>query len=191
MKGPSNEMQPRILKDEWVQELVKSIAIVNRQVAVTLKANIKKMDRRMGPLLPPQKWEVGEHVIYRLFKEKDHSLSLLWTGPVRIVNKTSVTVHQVEIQKNKQPIHEGMERPITGAISSSSLSFRDNSSKIQILLMIIEAAKLFSLDQMQQVAGMIVSRPVSTKTCAIDIIASTYILKVTGNVSLCCNIMTA
>lgn len=54
-----------------------SVVIVNRQVVVPLKAKIKKMNKRMRPLLHPQKWEVGEQVIYRSLEEKDHSLSPL------------------------------------------------------------------------------------------------------------------
>lgn len=45
-EDPPDEMQPRILMDEWFQNLVKSIAIIYKDLAVILKAKIKKMIKR-------------------------------------------------------------------------------------------------------------------------------------------------
>lgn len=44
--GTANKLQPRVLTDQWMQQLLKFVASTHRQVAVALKANVQKMNKR-------------------------------------------------------------------------------------------------------------------------------------------------
>lgn len=96
---PPDEMQPRVLMDRWVQDMLRTVSATYHQLASGQEANIPKMDKQLGVLLRPVEWNTGDLVIYRRVREKNQELEPQWMGPVRVVNKASPSVYQVEIRK--------------------------------------------------------------------------------------------
>lgn len=96
---PPDELQPRVLTDRWVQDMLRTVSATYHQLASAQNANIPKMDKQLGALLRPAEWNTGDLVAYRGVREKNQVLEPQWLGPVRVVNKASPSVYQVEIRK--------------------------------------------------------------------------------------------
>lgn len=99
-----DEWQPRVLTDQWIQQLSEKIAEVQKDVAVQLGLNIKRMDKYLGWVKNPIEWSVGTKVMYRDFSKKKHSLTPNWQGPCYIVDRASPTVYLVEIKKGPDDV---------------------------------------------------------------------------------------
>lgn len=96
---PPDEMQPRVLMDRWVQDMLRTVSATYHQLASVQETHIPKLDKQLGVLLRPMEWNTGDLVIYRGVREKNQVLEPQWMGPVRVVNKASPSVYQVEIRK--------------------------------------------------------------------------------------------
>ncbi|XP_068799027.1 protein NYNRIN-like [Struthio camelus] len=99
---PPDDLQPRVLTDRWIQEMLKTVSATYHQLALAQEASVPKMDKQLGALLRPMEWNTGDLVMYRGVREKNQVLGPQWMGPVRIVNKASPTMYQVEIRKGKK-----------------------------------------------------------------------------------------
>lgn len=97
--APPDELQPRVLTDRWVQDMLRTVSDTYHQLASVQEANIHKMDKQLGVLLRPMEWNTGDLVSYRGVREKNQELGPQWMGPVRVVNKASSSMYQVEIRK--------------------------------------------------------------------------------------------
>lgn len=96
---PPDELQPRVLTDRWVQDTLRTVCAMYHQLALVQETNIPKMDKQLGVLLHPGEWNTGDLVTYRGVREKNQVLAPQWMGPVRVVNKASPSIYQVEIRK--------------------------------------------------------------------------------------------
>ncbi|GAB0187988.1 protein NYNRIN-like [Grus japonensis] len=96
---PPDELQPRVLTDRWVQDVLRTVSATYHQLASVQDTNIPKMDKQLGVLLHPVEWNMGDLVMYRGVREKNEVLGPQWMGPVRVVNKASPSMYQVEIRK--------------------------------------------------------------------------------------------
>lgn len=96
---PPDELQPRVLTDRWVQDTLRTVSAMYHQLASVQEANIHKIDKQLGALLRPVEWNMGDLVTYRGVREKNQVLGPQWMGPVRVVNKASPSMYQVEIRK--------------------------------------------------------------------------------------------
>jgi len=96
---PPDELQPRVLMDRWVQDILRTVLATYHQLASVQETNIPKMDKQLGALLRPVEWNTGDLVTYRGVREKNQVLAPQWMGPVRVVNKASPSMYQVEIRK--------------------------------------------------------------------------------------------
>lgn len=96
---PPDELQPRVLMDRWVQDLLRTVLAMYHQLALVQETNIPKIDKQLGALLRPVEWNMGDLVTYRGVREKNQVLESQWMGPVRVVNKASPSMYQVEIRK--------------------------------------------------------------------------------------------
>ncbi|XP_072718425.1 protein NYNRIN-like [Ciconia boyciana] len=96
---PPDELQPRVLTDRWVQDMLRTVSAMYHQLASVQETNIPKMDKQLGMLLRPMEWNTGDLVTYRGVREKNQVLGPQWMGPVRVVNKASPSMYQVEIRK--------------------------------------------------------------------------------------------
>lgn len=98
---PPEGFHPRIKTSEYLKQLLETLSQIQQSVAVTLKGNIQKMDKRLSEELKFHEWSVGDKVLYRHFSEKSHPLSPRWMGPCYIINKAGPTVYQIEIHTKK------------------------------------------------------------------------------------------
>lgn len=96
---PPDELQPRVLTDRWVRDMLRTVSATYHQLALVQETNIPKMDKQLGVLLRPAEWNTGDLVTYRGVREKNQVLGPQWMGPVRVVNKASPSMYQVEIRK--------------------------------------------------------------------------------------------
>ncbi|PKU48679.1 protein nynrin-like [Limosa lapponica baueri] len=96
---PPDELQPRVLMDRWVQDVLRAVLAMYHQLASVQGTNIPKMDKQLGTLLRPGEWNTGDLVMYRGVREKNQVLESQWMGPVRVVNKASPSVYQVAVRK--------------------------------------------------------------------------------------------
>lgn len=94
-----DELQPRVLMDRWVQNMLRTVLATYHQLASVQDINIPKVDKQLGALLRPVEWNTGDLVLYRAVSEKNQVLGPKWLGPVRVVNKASPSTYQVEIRK--------------------------------------------------------------------------------------------
>lgn len=88
-----------MLTDRWVQDTLRTVSAMYHQLASVQEANIHKIDKQLGALLRPVEWNMGDLVTYRGVREKNQVLGPQWMGPVRVVNKASPSMYQVEIRK--------------------------------------------------------------------------------------------
>ncbi|XP_071609306.1 protein NYNRIN-like [Heliangelus exortis] len=96
---PPDELQPRVLMDRWVQDVLRTVLATYHHLASVQETNIPKMDKQLGVLLRPMEWNTGDLVTYRGVRERNQVLAPQWLGPVRVVNKASSSMYQVEIRK--------------------------------------------------------------------------------------------
>ncbi|XP_068023761.1 protein NYNRIN-like [Melanerpes formicivorus] len=94
-----DELQPRVLMDRWVQNMLRTVLATYHQLASGQDINIPKVDKQLGALLRPLEWNTGDLVMYRAVSEKNQVLGPKWLGPVRVVNKASPSTYQVEVRK--------------------------------------------------------------------------------------------
>ncbi|KAJ7403867.1 hypothetical protein WISP_148925 [Willisornis vidua] len=91
---PPDELQPRVLMDRWVQDMLRTVLATYHQLTSVQETKIPKMDKQLGVLLHPTEWNMGDLVMYRGVREKNQVLEPQWMGPVRVVNKASPFVYQ-------------------------------------------------------------------------------------------------
>lgn len=95
---PPDELQPRVLMDRWVQNILRTVLATYHQLTSVQETNIPKIDKQLGALLRPVEWNTGDLVMYRGVTEKNQVLGPQWMGPVRVVNKASPSMYQVEVR---------------------------------------------------------------------------------------------
>lgn len=112
---PPDEFRPRMLTDQYIRQLLETISSIQKTVAITLKKNMQKVDRRLAEHLQIKEWEIGDQVLYRYVSEKQHPLSPRWMGPCFIINKAGPTVYQLEVslrkRKYKKWFHSSQLKP--------------------------------------------------------------------------------
>lgn len=88
-------------------EVTRIYSEMHKQVVIALKAKVQQMDRKMGPILHLQEWQINYMVLYTHIKEKGHVLSSVWEGPVRRVNKANPTMCHWIFDKEKERCQNG------------------------------------------------------------------------------------
>lgn len=94
-----SDLEPVVVNDAWVQNLLTNLHTVHLQVAQTLGQAQRTIDKKLGWVKNPRQWEEGQQVLYRKFSQQGHALGAKWQGPVPITRRVSPAVYQVAIPK--------------------------------------------------------------------------------------------
>ncbi|OPJ70774.1 hypothetical protein AV530_017149 [Patagioenas fasciata monilis] len=57
---PPDELQPRVLMDRWVQDILRTVLTTYHQLTSVQETNIPKIDKQLGALLRPVEWNTGD-----------------------------------------------------------------------------------------------------------------------------------
>lgn len=96
-----HSIDPLILNNSWVSNLLMSIQELHLDTARKLALEQQRLDKRLGWAQNPQQWNPGQCGLCRKFFKNGHALAAKWQGPNQIVHWVTPAIYQLAIPHKK------------------------------------------------------------------------------------------